>query len=368
MYVALDARRVRKQSAGVGQYVTHIVHALLDSGIRCLLFVPQDETELPFHESPHVTLVRVPGRIDVCWERYRTEQRIFAEALRAHHVDLYHATDNMGIPRNTRIPTVVTIHDLIPWVTGEYLNWWKMRLYRHAIQQTARSANHIITISEYTKKELEQYLHIMPERLQVIYNGYSIAAEADPAESRIPGIPKTYILYVGGLGPRKNIPGMLTAYSRFIQQFRDAPDMVFVGAPKPENRIEIEKTVKELALNERVHFTGFITDAQLAHVRSQALFVLYLSTYEGFGLPIIEAMSQGVPVLTSNVTAMPEVGADAALYADPHSIDDITEKMAQLFTEPLLRAELVVKGKKRAQEFSWKKTTDQIISVYEGLV
>lgn len=232
MKVAIDGRRLKKNSGGVGHYVYHLVD-MLSKKIECMVFVG-DKNDLPEFENPErIDFVTVPGNVPVSIKRFNVENKLFAKILRQKKVDLYHGMDSMGVP-NIDIPKVITVHDLIPLVLGEYLNFFTKIIYKYSIKRSVKKADHIICISEFTMNELNKLLDVPKEKMTVISNGYDVANFSKVKKEDINvKLPKEYIVYVGSLGPRKNIPNMLKAYKLFLENKLEAPDLVIVGEFKP---------------------------------------------------------------------------------------------------------------------------------------
>ncbi|OGP12527.1 MAG: hypothetical protein A2052_00015 [Deltaproteobacteria bacterium GWA2_54_12] len=177
------------------------------------------------------------------------------------------------------------------------------------------------------------------------------------------GLPAKFVLFIGSLEPRKNIKGLLRAYSCLPEKMQKEFPMVIAGGRGWLNS-DIPGLVSELGIKDRVHFAGFINDEDLSAVYSMASLFVYPSLYEGFGLPILEAMACGTPVVTSKTSSMPEVAGDAAALIDPSDADELAFSMRQLLESDAKRAELVIKGFERAKMFSWEKCARETLAVY----
>lgn len=370
MKVAIDGRRLKKNSGGVGHYVYRLVD-ILSKKIECMVFVG-DKNDLPEFENPErIDFVTVPGNVPVSIKRFNVENKLFTKILRQKKVDLYHGMDSMGVP-NVDIPKVITVHDLIPLVLGEYLDFFTKIIYKYSIKRSVKKADHIICVSEFTMNELNKLLNVPKEKMTVISNGYYVAdfSEVKKEDLNIK-LPRKYIVYVGSLGPRKNIPNMLKAYKLFLEDKLDAPDLVIIGEFKPILKKEIQgymNLIDSLGIKEKVIFTGTVSDSHLAFIRSRALFALYVSNYEGFGLPIVGAMYQGIPMITSNVTAMPDVAEDGALLVDPSDVKEMARNMELLYTDANVRKRLIKRGKQICRKYTWEKIAEQILGLYNVLL
>lgn len=261
------------------------------------------------------------------------------------------------------VPIVVTIHDLAYfYYPNEFL---KKDLYKlqNWTKASVNKAKHIIAVSKTTKKDLHTFYRLDDSKVQVIYNGYekkrSFPNLKNKADLSITN--KPFLLYVGTLQPRKNVTTLIKAFSIVKKTF---PELELIIAGKKGWLFdEIFKLIEEMGLEDCVYFTGFITDQQLAYLYQNARCLILPSLYEGFGLPILEAMSFGCPVISSFTASLPEIGGDACMYFDPKIVDDLVEKIQQLLTNKQLSTELTEKGKLRIREFSWSRCGSQTLNI-----
>lgn len=247
-------------------------------------------------------------------------------------------------PLYSKLPFVFTIHDLIHiHGPGNHKFIHKM-IYHSFIKLAARRASRIITVSEYSKNEISSWAKIAAEKIAVIKNGVS-AVFTPEGDKHQPGYP--YFLYVGNTKPHKNVPRLIQAFAKakLSSSFR----LVLTGQPTAE----LQQLIEKKGLQMRVVFSGSLTEIQLASYYRGATALLFPSLYEGFGLPIIEAMASGTPVITSNVTSLPEVAGNAAIMINPLDIDALTFHIEQIVANDALRQSLITKGLKQASGFSW---------------
>ncbi len=285
-------------------------------------------------------------------------------------VDLFHSSDVLQW-KQPGATSVVTIYDLTVLLFPEYhtadtreLQW---RKYRFAQEE----ADIIIAISEATKRDIETHLGIPAGRVRVVYGGvdpafHPIEARQAVAQRLKPlGLtPGHYILHVGTLEPRKNLVRLVEAYHR-LRQKRTAPTppLALAGVKGWMYR-EIYARVEALHLERAVHFLGWVDEATLPALYNGASLFVYPSLYEGFGLPVLEAMACGVPVVTSNAASLPEVVGDAGLTVEPEDTVGLAEAIAQLLDDPDLRAEMRRRGLARARQFSWKRAAQRLLTIY----
>lgn len=259
---------------------------------------------------------------------------------------------------NRSIPYVITIHDLIHLHYAERLLWLKKGYYEIILKPCLRHATKIITVSEYSKQCIIDWLHIPATQVVVAGNGVSDKFTPQGPKATV-GSP--YFLHVGNTKQHKNIARLLQA---FAQAKIDANvKLVMTAQLSPA----LKKLAHSLQLADRIVLQPKLTDEILVTYYRSAIALILPSLYEGFGLPIVEAMASGTPVITSNVTSMPEVAGDAALLIDPYSVDSIAKGLERMYAEPSLREELIAKGLVRAQNYTWDKTAGIIQRVLNEL-
>ena len=364
MRIAIDLRRIR--NPGIGRYMQCLTEAVLDqnSGHEFLLIMPPDAQET----------ISIAGRDAeklVCGLKYYSlrEQMELPRILRRQRVDLLHSPHFL-LPLRSPCATVVTIHDVIYIACKEDLPSWTGRMYyRSMMGASARRAERIITVSEFSKKEIVRTLNIDPAKVGAIHSGISASfqrvsdlAQVQDVQAKY-GIKKPFIFYAGIYKPRKNHAGLLRAFQRLIAG-GVAAQLVIAG-PMNEGGAEVKKLALELGVHEDVVFTGVVDDFELAALYSGARVYACPSLYEGFGFTVLEAMACGTPVVCSAATSLPEIAGDAALYADPRSPQEFALALEKVLVDPQLRTELIEKGYKNCRRFSWKKTAERTIAVYE---
>lgn len=270
------------------------------------------------------------------------------------------------LPRFCPVPTVVTIHDL------SYLyfpqDFLKKDLYqlRNWTKYSVENADKIIAVSETTKKDIVRSYKILPQKIKVVYNGYEKKHLASESKLRLMESNHPYILYVGTLQPRKNISVLIKAFYKLLHFY---PDFKLVIAGKKGWLYDkIFDLVTDLGLEDDVYFTDYISDNQLIFLYKNAFCFVMPSLYEGFGIPPLEAMSFGCPVLCSNTSSLPEVAGDAALYFDPKDSSDLANKIQKLKESQELRKSLVKKGYARTKQFSWENCADSTLSLIKSVV
>jgi glycosyltransferase involved in cell wall biosynthesis len=319
-------------------------------------------------------------RLDLHYSKWPTAHpaaRIFWEqifqplAIRQNDIDVLHAMAFTG-PLLCESPLVTTIYDLsffrFPEIFRPFNRWYLSRFTR----LSARRAKRIIAISESTKKDVIHYLGVPEQRVDVIYCGVDQAFRPVLAENvqhirRQYGLPDRFVLFLGTLEPRKNVELLIRAYGRWREEDADVPHLVICGA-KGWYFDRIFAAVENLGLEDFVVFTGYVAQADLPALYSAAELFVYPSKFEGFGLPVAEAMACGTPVITSNVSSLPEVGGDAALLVSPDDEQGLAENMRRVWRDAEFRQHLSESGKLQAKKFSWSEAARLTVRTYEGAV
>lgn len=270
--------------------------------------------------------------------------------------------------RNPQTKSVVTIYDLA-WArhpkTAPSVEAGKAMT--NCIERQAQQADKIIAISQSTKDDLQTILHIPPEKIHVIYPGCDLSPldESVKDESVLPAaLPERYILCVGTWEPRKNLSNLLRAVKSLEGKFRERNIMLCLVGGKGWKYQAIESLIEELGLQDLIVALDYVSREYLPLLYARSLAFVYPSLYEGFGLPVLEAITCGAPVVTSNVSSLPEVTGDAALLIDPHAPDELTAAIEKLLDDESLREELRHKGFIRAREFSWEKAARETLALY----
>jgi glycosyltransferase involved in cell wall biosynthesis len=272
--------------------------------------------------------------------------------------------------------TVVTIHDCTPLVFPEiYPPGMRGKIKFFLQKLSLKTVSAVIADSECSKKDIVQFLGVAKEKIKVIY----LAADSDykkiPQEGRWPAmirkkydLGENFLLYVGDVNPNKNLERLLRAFARLPQDY----DLVLVGKAFKNLRLSevrrITALVKELGIKKRVKFPGFVPGSDLAKIYNLAKVFCLPSLYEGFGLSILEAMACGCPVLTGNVSSMPEVAGEAAVLVDPNSEESILDGLKKLTSDSKLCDQLIARGFVQAQKFTWHKTAEETVEVYKQIL
>ena len=360
MKIGIDLQATKGRRTGLGVYTENLVRVLKDREGR--------GHEIFYYAKSHDRDCNTIER----WYWENIELPYLAKKDRVHllHVPAF-APPFLKLCR-----LVVTVHDIIGMIFPNQIGLPSRLYWGKWLPLVIQRADAIIVDSENTKKDVLKFLDVPEKRLRLIYpsghenfspnlNGKAL----QQLKNRL-GIKEKYFLCVGAIEPRKNLSRVIEAFVQFMKRKRDTRyQLVVVGSKHFAHGRTFHELVTDTAIKfEDVIFAGYVKheDLNLLYCGTEAF--LFPSLYEGFGIPVLEAMAAGVPVMTSNVSSLPEVGGEAAYYVDPSDIDQISRGIYRLAEEPQLRRELIEKGFKQIQKFSWRRTVEQTLEVYEELV
>ena len=379
MRIGIDVRSLTTAGLGRGlaTYTLNVVKSLLtlDRENDYCLFVaknqPFDEFFQEFLSTERINVVelRRPTRNIVFWD-----QLLWYRILKKERIDVFHSLI-YGVPLLCPCYRVLTIHDLTPFIFPEFIKDLRHKIVFRCNFSTGKFADHIVTSSQNSKRDIMQHLHLSDDRISVIFDGvsehYTVLSDTTFLKN-LTGryqIPGRFLLYVGGFDHNKNLPTLVNAFHALVQQhsqFRETLALVFVGA-LTEAAKSLQAYVKTRGIEKQVIFTGFVPERDLIGLYNAAEIFVFPSLYEGFGLPPLEAMACGTPVISSNASSLPEVVGNAGIHIDPHSPEDLTQAIVTLLMDEALRRQLQCKGLERAALFSWEKTARQTLDVYNRI-
>lgn len=368
--IGINASFLRKPGTGIGQVSLHVLKELEKSSFHEKFIIFSEEKVsgfrfendhfLPFYERDD--LIR-----KILWEKFLLPKKVKQKGIKKF-VSMYQCPTIF--PKNVNHTMVV--HDIIPRLFPEYLNNWRKRLYWSLTEKAIKRASRIVAVSKNTKRDLVRHLEIPEERIVVSYDDVDEIYKKEPSEKEIEsvlekyGLQKGYVYSGGGLEKRKNMENLILAYKKLLDDGEKVPDLVISGRLMPELAplvTDVEALVRDLGIENRVKLLGFVDQKDLPVLYHEAKIFVYPSFYEGFGMPVLEAMNQGVTVVASNASSIPEVGGDAVRYFDGENQNDMAEKIKEVLKDDFMRATLSKRVKQRAKEFSWKKFVDDLIVI-----
>ena len=362
MRFAVDAHAIGCHLTGNEVYIRNLLKefARLD----------QDSQVVAYISKPRAPEY-VPERFQTRWVSENPYKRLawdIPQHLKQDKPDLLHV--QYTAPLRTSVPLVVTIHDVSYLELPEYFTRFRALQLKLTVKDTVERAAKILTPSEFSKRAIVRHYGIEEERVVVVPNAVSSRFRpVDRATARIAveiclGVKGPYVLTVGDLQPRKNHLGLLSAFEKVMQANPKLTHrLVFVGK-ETWYSAKLHQAVAASSVADRVHFAGFVDDADLVDFYGACELFVYPSFYEGFGLPILEAMACGRAVACSNSTAMPEVADSAALLFDPHNSDEMAQAMGDILVDAELRARLERLGQQHAASFSWQKSAALTLNAY----
>jgi glycosyltransferase involved in cell wall biosynthesis len=386
MHIGIDYTSAVTQGAGIGRYTRELIHALLavSSDHHYTLFYasknklasnairdPQSATPLHSASGTIVRIKRLPFHdkwLARIWHRARLPIPI---ELITGKIDLFHSPDFTLPPTLPGVPTLLTVHDL-SFIRDSDSAWPSLRAYlMKAVPRSVKRATHILADSQATKDDLIDLFKTPTEKISVLYSGVDARfkpirerAEIDRVRAKYKIGSQPFALSIGTLQPRKNYRRLIEAYAKL----NDQPLHLVIGGGKGWMFDDIFTQVRDLGLEDRVHFIGFVDDADLPTLYSAADLFVYVSLYEGFGLPLLEAMACGTPVIGSNASSLPEVIGDVGLQIDPKDVDAIARAMQQMIDQSELRDRSRAAGIDRARRFTWTSAARELLSIYERLL
>lgn len=375
--IAIDFTPAIRQQAGIGRIISGQVNALValqpDFDIRLLVVGPVTEAEraaapLPLHATPlsERNMVRIWHRLDSRWPP--------VETFTHGPLDLYHATDFVLAPSRAR-RKLLTIHDLAFLYYPDAAMPSLHRYLNVVVPRSVARADHILADSRHTAVDLQEQWQVPAAKITVVqgavdqsrFRRVTDAAQLADVRSRYAIGDAPYILMVSRLEPRKNHVRMIEAFGRVREEGKFPHRLVIVGA-KGWLYDDIFRRVQELKLGDAVIFTGFAPDADLPALMSGAEVFAYPSLYEGFGLPIVEALACGTPVLTGDNSCLPEAGGPGALYVDALDVASIAAGLEEILRDAELRARLRTEGRAHAAQFTWARSAQQLLAAYQQML
>lgn len=387
--VGIDYTAAVWQGAGIGRYTRELVRALVaqTNAYTYTLFYAAGgiEADSPYLADlhrlrdayPHIRVAPIPfspRHLTQIWQRARLPLPV---ELFTGPLDLVHGPDFVLPP--TRARTILTIHDLSFLIYPQFAAQGMVRYLSSAVPRSLRRANAIIASSLATSRDLEHWLRIDPARVTLVYHGVAPRFRPLPPQATAPvrqrlGLPDRFVFFVSTLEPRKNLVRLIEAFALLIDRSAGNGDAAFANlhlviAGRPGWLYDdIFAAIQRLRIGERVCMLDFVHDNDLPPLYNLACAFAYPSIYEGFGLPALEAMACGTPVLTSNNSSLPEVVGDAALLVQAEDVGAIADGLARLVADQSLRSQLRTAGLLRARQFTWEQAAQQVLSCYRQVM
>lgn len=366
--IAVDIRDLHIAKTGAKTYLEETCKVLAKGHPDfTILFI---NTRLPVYTGKNKVLKAVEHARFFCWKQISLPFLCLVKG-----VDILYCTDYFLPLLKFNFKTAVVFYDAFFWEYPNQYNRLWLGLLKTVGVTAAKKANAVITITEYSKKQIVKQVGIEPNKIHAIHLAPKIAPALQHTqainETALNGTTRKYILHIGVLEKRKNLLNLIRAFDLLLKEGFEDYDLVLAGNKVAKSKIDdsenIHQLINALGLQQRVLLPGFITDEQLAHYYSHASLYAFVSVNEGFGLPVLEAFQHHLPTLVADNSCLPEVGGDAVITCDPYDIVDIKNKMKMILEDIALQKTLIEKGRQRLALFSWEKTTGQLLRVFKSL-
>jgi glycosyltransferase involved in cell wall biosynthesis len=356
MRIAIDARMITEKPHGIAQYALNLVSELTKIGTAHTYFLlTAKDAPITRFAFPHTEVI--PCSIPL----YSIQEQVaLLRLLKKLSIDIFHSP-TYAAPVYLPQPFCLTIHDLIHLIFKQDYTWKHQWYYRLIVKKAAQKAARIFTVSEHTKKDIMHYLGIAESKIVVIPHG--IRLDFHPMEKNDVAVvinkyglngSVPFILAVGNPKPHKNLNRVIEAFQQFIQQYNEPINLVIIGLQRKNTA--------------RIKFLEYCPAHDMPAIYNSARALIFPSLYEGFGLPPLEAMACGTPVMVSNQASLPEICGDAAYYVEPDVRENIVQGFHNLLTDTALRQRLIKNGRERTKLFSWERTAKETLKEYEDIV
>ncbi len=372
MRVGVEARSLQVAHYGVARYLTNLLTNCLEADDRnsYILYLseslPRDSLPIPAGERLQYSVLK--ARPSIAWRHLRLPLQ-----MRRDKCDL-HFSPSYFVPMLKVCPEVVAVYDITFKVHPEWFSEDKRMRFDEIFWKRVARSDALITSSEYSKRDLVEYLRVRPEKVHVIYPGTEAhfrplgdGIDRDLLRAKF-GVTGEFVLSVGALHTRRNIPRLMEALARIEKEASTAIDVVVVGMQAPFSpAVDVPALAGEAGLRGKVAVFDYVSEEELVLLYNACTLLAYPSLYEGFGLPVLEAMACGAPVVCSNVTSIPEVAGDAALYFDPYDVDDMVVKLGRAWGDAALRSRLSEAGIEQAASFSWRRAGAELLALFDAV-
>lgn len=378
MRIGIEAQRLfRPHKHGMDIVARELILNLqvIDKENDYFIFVKPDQDKSTIKSTANFKVVEIPGGPYPWWEQFKLPR-----IAKSFNCDILHCTSNTA-PYYKNIPLITTLHDII-YMEGSMLNllFNKASLYqkfgnlyrRVIVSKVIKNSRRLITVSNFEKENITKYFKLKHKVIKAVHNGvnktFTVNMDADHI-TRVKSkykLPENYFLHIANKDPRKNTKKVLMAFKEFLGRTNSRQKLLMLGYNDAYLKILLNE-IGAIDLYDHIILTGYVSDDDLPVIYKLSQLFLFPSLREGFGIPIIEAMACGVPVITSNTSSMPEVAGNAAHLINPNKIEDISSAMLKIVSDENYKNMLIQRGLKRSKEFSWNKMAFQVLEQYKQL-
>jgi len=381
MKILFDFRKYDGVIGGVEQGVIQISKRMSDNDHGIVILCKKsrlEEVQTIFNENPKMKIIPldIPNH-SMSLGNTKLDSFTIQNIAESERADIIHFFYNWSFPFKKKVPCVLTVHDVIPFTFREAMGFYRnLFMYKPGIRLACRLNNMIATVSEFSRQDIHKKVGVPLDKIRFIPNGLR---EVNPKNAGLEKELKNkynldkFILNVGGIHDRKNIVRLVTAFSDLVKSHDYPGKLLITGSIsghhyKDRMKRMCDEAIANTGMTDRVVFSGFVTEEELDSLFRIGDLLIYPSLYEGFGIPILEAMKLGLPVITSNVTGMPEVASDIADLIDPTDVSAITGAMADLLQDKDRKKEMIKRGIERAKTFTWEKVVESYLKLYADTI
>lgn len=377
MRIGIEGQRLfRKKKHGMDMVALELIKnlQLIDSENEYVVFVKPDEDRGCIPTAPNFKIVELGGGPYPTWEQFALPR-----AAKKEGCQLLHCTSNTG-PVFSKVPLVTILHDIIYMesiMLFKKRGTWYQKLgnvYRRFVVPTViRKSLRVSTVSNFEKQRIADFFKLNNQKLVTVYNGvgehFKKITDAETLQNAKDKyqLPERFMFFLGNTDPKKNTPNVLKAFAEFNEASSEKYKLVMLDYEESALQAILTE-IGHPEMRPDIHLTGYVVNTDLPAIISQSTIFLYPSLRESFGIPILEGMACGVPVITSNTSSMPEVAGDAALLVDPQNSNEIKAAIEEILNDSALRNRLIEKGLERARQFSWKKMAENYLAIYKEVV
>jgi len=360
--IGIDGRYAQGDLVGIGNYIEHLVYGLSKRYFKVIVFY-SEEPKNPL-KGKNITPVVVNSSNPFSFEQIK-----LPKLVKKYKIDLFHAVGNMGLGSFLKVPTILTVHDLIPLKDTKYFSNSLFPLFSKAsytlrILSSLHKANKIIAVSKAAKKDIENKFFISSYKIEVIYSGKNFNNTTKSTEFDLKT--KKYFIHNGGMEKRKNIELLMGAFKQ-VNLKNPQYKLVITGNINNYAK-KLQQLAKDLEISDKVIFTGYIEKEKLSYLLKNTAAVCYPSLYEGFGFPVLEGFAAGVPVIASNIPSIVEISQGAATLVEPNSPAQMINAMNSVASGSTNINDKVKKGFSVAKKYSWEKFIKETIEVYKEVL
>ncbi|WP_370831656.1 glycosyltransferase family 4 protein [Clostridium sp.] len=368
MKFSIDARGINLyKGSGIGTYTENLLRELLNIDTKNNYSIFWTGENYENYKKDNSKIIFTSRKHGTFYENY-----YYPNYIEENNIDMHHIPQNgIGLNELYTSPLVVTIHDLIPYILPETVGRGYLQRFLRDMPLIVNNSKIILTVSEYSKKDImkffpfvnEEKIFVTPLAANKSYKPLNKSNCIEYIKNKY-SIDSPFILYIGGFSTRKNVKELIIAFNKIKKSLKKDYKLVLCGSIKDEG-VKLQNLCKELLIDDKIIFTGFIPDDELPLFYNAAELFIYPSLYEGFGLPPLEAMSCATPVITSNLTSIPEVTKDCAILIDPFNKDELASSILNLLNSESLLQEYSQKGYKNSLDFTWRNTAIATLKAYE---